>query len=220
MYSDGVSVIDGETNKVVARVSFAINPSNAGQIVCNGITSPMNRYFYVSAGTECVATPNKGFEFISWVENVGDNSTRTLKSSADTTFLELFLDFFNIKLYDPTTTSILELFLDFFNIKLYDPTTTLNDIQFGNFTANFNKLPPPIPSEYLIPLYGIIITTIVGWSIPSIIGWFRAKMDSRRMNYYHMEITSLYNDGKLNENDITSLNNIRNGISMTIQKGS
>ena len=159
--SEGITVIDGETNKVVARVSFTLSPSNAGQIICNGITSPLNRYFYVSADTECVAKPNKGFEFSSWAENSDDNSTRTIKTS--------------------TNTSILESFLDFLNIKPNDPTATLNNTQFGNFTANFNKLPPPIPSEYLIPLYGIIITTIVGWSIPSLIGWFRAKMDSRRI---------------------------------------
>ena len=36
----------------------------------------MNRNFLCSAGTDCVLTPNKGFEFISCVENVGDKPTR------------------------------------------------------------------------------------------------------------------------------------------------
>jgi hypothetical protein len=40
--------------------------------------------------------------------------------------------------------------------------------QFGNFTANFRPKPFPIPSEYWIPLYGVIVSTIVGWSIPTI----------------------------------------------------
>ncbi len=58
--------------------------------------------------------------------------------------------------------------------------------------ANFKKLPPAVPSEYLIPLYGIIISTVVGWSIPSIMGWTKSKGDAKKLNYYHKEIISLY----------------------------
>jgi YVTN family beta-propeller protein len=198
--SEGISVIDGVTNKVVARVTYDINPSNAGQIICNGLTSPLDRYFYVSADTECVAQSNKGFEFSSWVENFGDNSTRTIKATAG-------------------DDNILESLLDFLNIKPDDPAATLDNVQFGNFTANFNKLPSPIPSEYLIPLYGIIITTIVGWSIPSIVSWINAKRGGKRSDYYHNRIRNLYNDGKLDHADIKPLNEIRNELSENYAKG-
>ena len=63
-----MSVIDPLTNEVVAGVTFDINPFRGGQIICNGLDAPINRYFYVSSGTECVAKPNNGYEFDSWVE--------------------------------------------------------------------------------------------------------------------------------------------------------
>jgi hypothetical protein len=71
----------------------------------------------------------------------------------------------------------------------------------------------------LIPLYGIIISTIVGWSIPSIIGWARSKADVRKLNYYHKRISSLYGDGKLDENDIEPLNRLRTNIIDAYSKG-
>lgn len=38
-------------------------------------------------------------------------------------------------------------------------------------------------------------------------------MDSRKLNYYHKKIASLYwDDGKLDENDIQPLNRLRNSI--------
>jgi uncharacterized membrane protein len=52
-------------------------------------------------------------------------------------------------------------------------TLTVN--QFGNFTAYFRAVPPAIPSEYWIPLYGIIVSTVVESSIPSIISWRKSK---------------------------------------------
>ena len=47
--------------------------------------------------------------------------------------------------------------------------------KYGDFTVNFQSVPPPIPPDYWIPLYGIIISTVVGWSIPSMIGWARNR---------------------------------------------
>ena len=76
--SDTVSVINSVTNEVVAGVTFDINPFRGGQIICNGLDAPINRYFYVSSGTECVAKPNNGYEFASWVEIFDGNSTRTI----------------------------------------------------------------------------------------------------------------------------------------------
>ena len=50
-----------------------------------------------------------------------------------------------------------------------------SETKFGSFTANFKALPPAIPSEYLLGLFTIVASTIIGWSIPSIIGWTKSK---------------------------------------------
>ena len=44
-------------------------------------------------------------------------------------------------------------------IRLNDIGAELTVNRFGTFTANFKPLPPPIPPEYLAPLYAIIIST-------------------------------------------------------------
>jgi YVTN family beta-propeller protein len=65
--SDSISVIDGATNKVVAGVTFHVNPFNSGHILCDGLTtpSPVGQYLYVYSGAECIAKPNEGFDFVS-----------------------------------------------------------------------------------------------------------------------------------------------------------
>lgn len=66
---------------------------------------------------------------------------------------------------------------------------------------------PPIPPQCWIPLYGILISSIIGWSIPNIIGWARARIQIGMANQYHKRITSL-SDNKLHENDIQTLDNL------------
>jgi uncharacterized membrane protein len=164
------------------------------------LDTPINRYFYVSSGTECIAKPNKGFEFSSWTQNLAQNSTITINAST-------------------TSGSPWTSFLDIFGAKADDPAATLSVTRFGNFTAYFKALPPAIPSEYWIPLYGIIVSTIVGWSIPSIISWSKSKTLIRRLNYYHRKIASVYDDGKLDESDIESLNSLSKNISNAYAEG-
>jgi YVTN family beta-propeller protein len=191
--SDSISVIDGVTNNVVAGVIFNVNPANSGHITCNGLDSPINQYLYISADANCIAKPNKGFELSSWVENLGHNSTRTIKSST-------------------VSGSPLNSILDVFGIKPNDTAASLNVTQFGTFTANFRALPPPIPPEYWIPLYGVIVSSIVGWSIPSIIGWIKAKKQIGTIHQYRKIINSLYSDGKLDEGDIEPLDALKRDI--------
>jgi uncharacterized membrane protein len=100
-----------------------------------------------------------------------------------------------------------------------DPSGMFTITRFGNFTADFKELPPPIPQEYLLPLYGIVATSIVGWSIPSIIGWIKKNADVKRLNYYHQRINSLYDDGTLDENDIEPVDKLRNDIIGAYAKG-
>lgn len=125
--SDTVSVIDSVTDEVVAGVTFDINPFSGGQIICNGLDVPINRHFYVSSGTECVAKPNNGYELASWVEMFDNNSTRTINAST-------------------TSGSLWTPFLDIFGVKPNDPAANFTVNRFGNFTAYFRALPPPVPA--------------------------------------------------------------------------
>ena len=186
--SDGISVIDDIANRIVEGVTFKIEPFNSGYIVCNDLTtpspddltrpSPIGEYIYVYSGAECIAKPNEGFEFVSWEENIRGIATRLISISRPASQLDSFSEFLHIKSPDK-------------------PEAKLPITKFGTFTANFKELPPAVPSEYWIPLYGIIVSTIVGWSIPSIIGRARSRRDVGKLEYYHNQITSLYRDGKL-----------------------
>jgi YVTN family beta-propeller protein len=196
---DGISVIDGITNKIVAGITLQVKPFNSGYIICDGITSPIEQYIYLYSGAKCIAKPNKGFEFLTWEENLNNNLTQLVTVSR--------------------SASPLDTIADLLGIKSDKPEATLNITKFGTFTANFKELPPPIPSEYWIPLYGIIASTIVGWSIPSIIGWTRSKGDIRKLNHYHQRIKLLYDDGKLDENDIDPLDKLKIDITDAYSKG-
>jgi YVTN family beta-propeller protein len=194
-----VSVIDGSTDKVAAGVTFNIRPANGGNIWCNNREYPTNIYLYVPTGTTCIARPTKDFEFSSWVENLDHNSTIPLNQSA-------------------ISASPWNSFLSIFG-KPYDASATFDVNRFGTFTANFKPVPPPVPAEYWIPLYGIIVSTIVGWSIPSIIGSIKTKMQGRRVNGFHERTRSLYTPGGLDETDIASLDTLKGDISDTYAKG-
>ena len=198
--SDSISVIDGESDNLVARVRFNIDPSNSGYIICNNIDTPINQYLYVSSGTTCTATPNKGFEFSSWVENLKQNSTRNIKTST-------------------SSDSQLKSFLNTFGIISNDTGATFNVTRFGTFTANFRALPAPIPAAYWIPLYGVIVSSIVGWSIPSIIRWISSKKQRRMVLQYHKRIGYLYDDRKLDENDVESLDRLNRDIEYSYANG-
>jgi YVTN family beta-propeller protein len=204
--SGGVSVINGKTNEAVAGVTFNVIPFRGGDIHCNinnkDLEAPINRFLYVSADTKCIAKPSKGFEFSSWGETLEGNSTRTINETSGS----------------PPWSAL----LDIFNIKSNDPASSLTGNRFGNFTSHFRALPPAIPSEYLIPVYGIIISTVVGFSIPSIITWLISKKQTARLNLYHQEMTdlaSLYDDGKLDENDIDHLDRINKNIINAYSQG-
>jgi YVTN family beta-propeller protein len=204
--SGSVYVIDGVDNKMVAGITFKVNPFNSGYILCDGLTtpSPTQQYIYVYSGTQCTAKPNEGFEFVSWEENLEGNSTQliTLSRSASS--------------WDSFVLGIINLFSA---DKADEPEAKLNVTKFGTFTANFKELLPAVPSEYWIPLYGIIASTIVGWSIPSIIGWTKSRSDVGKLNGYHKQIASLYRDGKLDEKDIGPLDRLTSSILDAYSKG-
>lgn len=84
-------------------------------------------------------------------------------------------------------------------------SANLTVTQFGNFTTNFEKLPPPIPNEYLIPLYGIIVSSTIEWSIPSIVGGIKTRRQERILHSIHKKFDKLYDGGRLNSDDIRPL---------------
>jgi YVTN family beta-propeller protein len=198
--SNTLSVINPLTNEVVAGVSFDISPFRGGQIICNGLNAPINRYFYVSSGTECTAQPNNGYEFTSWVETFNGNSSRTINASTTSG--------------TPWTS-----FLDIFGVKSSEPVANLTVNKFGNFTAYFKALPPPVPAEYTVSLFTIVITSLVGsLLIPAAVSWLKSKKQTSRLNSFHLNMVSINKDG-LDENDISNLNELNQNISDSYAAG-
>ncbi len=172
--SNSVSVINLVTNEVVAGVTFDINPFEGGQIICNGLDAPINRYFYASSGAECVTKPNNGFEFSSWTQNLADNSTITINAST-------------------TSSSPWTPLLDIFGVKSIDPTADLTVNRFGNFTAYLKALLPPVPAQYWASLFTVVVTALVGsLLIPAVVGWIKSKKQTSRLNSFHQQMALVY----------------------------
>jgi YVTN family beta-propeller protein len=198
--SNSISVINRFTFEAVAGISLDINPFRGGQIICNGLDAPINRYFYVSSGTECVGKPNNGFEFDSWVETFDGNSSRTINASTTS-------DWF----VDPMA-ALRDVFTD-------DPAANLTVNRFGNFTAYFKELPPPVPAEYWASLFTIVVTALVGsLLIPAAVSWFKSKKQTSRLNSFHLDMISINKDG-LDETDIKNLNELNQRISNSYAAG-
>ena len=226
--SDTVSVINSLTNDVVAGVTFDTNPFRGGQINCNGLDAPINRYFYISSGTECVAKPNNGYEFDSWGQIFEGNSTRTVSAPASPdSLLDTLRDTFSD---DPAAiltrnvsapassdsplalVALRDAFTD-------DPAATLTVNRFGNFTAYFTKLPPPVSAEFMASIITVIIAAFVGsLLIPAAVGWFKSKKQTSRLNSFHLVMGSINKDG-LNEKDIGDLNKLNQNVSDSYSAG-
>ena len=185
----------------MAGVTFDIIPFRGGQIICNGLDAPINRLFYVSSGTECVAEPNNGYEFASWVETLDGNSSRTINASRTSDWL-----------VDPVG-AFRDVFTD-------DPTANLTVSKFGIFTAYFKALPPPVPAEFTASLITVVIAALVGsLLIPAAVGWLKSKKQTSRLNSFHQQMAVVYGDGKVDENDIARLDELNKNISDSYAAG-
>ena len=51
--------------------NYGINPPNSGHIRCEKNEIPINQYQRIKIGAECVAEANSGFQFNSWIEDLG-----------------------------------------------------------------------------------------------------------------------------------------------------
>jgi YVTN family beta-propeller protein len=185
---NSVSVIDAKANKVVAKVIFNTEPFNAGRIECDKekLIVPVAEEFYMWPGSQCTAKPNQGFEFVSWQENLGHNSTQLIS------FVPL--------------PSIVDSILEFFHVNQDKPEATLNITKFGSFTANFRALPPSIPPEYVATLFTVVATAFIGsWLTPTVIGWRNAKKQVGKFDQYYNEIKKADNDANVSDNLIDEI---------------
>lgn len=205
-----ISVINASSNKVqVPHVVFDINPRNSGYISCEGISVATNNFQRIDIGNECEAVPNRGYEFSNWVEYLGNNSTKTVSSIIK-----------NYHWYTP-----FENFIKYITNNL-GLDTSKNDASVwtvsrsGNFTANFEMVAPPLPAEYWATLTSFVLTTIVGaYFIPSFIGFTRTRSKVKKQNYFHREIQSIYDDGRLDDEDTNKLNILKNKITDSYSRG-
>jgi YVTN family beta-propeller protein len=199
---DTVSVIDDIANKVVSGATFEINPFNSGHIECDKdkLIVPLSKQFYINSGALCTAKPSQGFEFVNWQENLNGNTTQLLQVAS--------------------SPSIFDSILDIFHMNHDKQEATLPITKFGNFTANFKALPPPVPAEYIATLFSVVVTAFVGtWLTPTVIGWRKTRNQGKKLEYYHNLINSLYDDNVINEKDIGKLNNLKNKIATEYTKG-
>jgi uncharacterized membrane protein len=104
-------------------------------------------------------------------------------------------------------------------VKPHKPEATLKITKFGSFTANFKPLPPTIPGEYLVALFGIVAASIVGWLSPTIIDSQKSRREAKIVSRYHYAIESLYNDNKIDEQDVTQLDKLKYDIANDYAKG-
>ena len=195
--SYSVSVIEGLANEVVAGVTFRVHPFNSGYIVCPEFKAPLSKYFFVYEGTTCIAKPNTGFEFLSWEENLKDNSTQLIKLSNPVyTIFEQSTDWFqNMVSYFGLN--------DFLNIqKPVESEAELNIKKFGSFTANFKELPPPISAEVFLNQYtAIALAVLSGLVIPQIIPWVADRRQIKYFRKYLELINNPFNEKKDYKND-------------------
>ncbi|MGC2681800.1 MAG: hypothetical protein WA323_08020 [Candidatus Nitrosopolaris sp.] len=76
-----------KTPNVAVGIIFNVEPPNSGKIMCDNVVYPTNTYLYVNDGTNCMAQPNKDFEFNTWAESplTNRNSSVPLDSSGNLT---------------------------------------------------------------------------------------------------------------------------------------
>jgi DNA-binding beta-propeller fold protein YncE len=205
--SDSLFAIHGPKHKVAVGITFNVLPLNSGKIICGDEKTeyPVNQYLYEEPGITCIAKANSGFEFIGWSENIDSNTTRPLKPCIEESH----------GLFDPFIEPIQK------TLQIYNDTakTSFCITQYGTFTASFRELPVPLPTEYWIPLYGLIVSTIIGASIPSIIGWAKTRKDIKKSNLHHNKIKTLYDGARRDEGDFQTLDRLKNEISDSFSKG-
>jgi YVTN family beta-propeller protein len=180
----------------VAGVAFNTNPQDAGYVECGNTKFPTNQYLFLALRTICIAESQNNFQFSSWAENSG-SSSRTLNITASPDYLYPFLRKFG-----------------------FDTSATFVVTMPGNFTANFKALAAPVPPEYWASLFTVVVTALVGsLVIPAAVGWLKLKKQTSRLDSFHQQMAHVYDDDKLDENDINQLSTLNKNISDSYAAG-
>jgi YVTN family beta-propeller protein len=193
--SNTVSLVDPLTKEEVAGMKFDIKPhAKAGQIICNELDAPIDRFLYVTSGAKCIAKSTTGFEFSSWSQNLPRNTNVTISAATPSDWLGYPL------------TSLYEVFTD-------DPAATLTVNRFGNFTAYYKALPSPVPPEFTASLITTIVAALAGsLLIPVALSSYKSKKQTSRLNAFHLDMVSINKDG-LDQKDISKLSIMNQTIS-------
>jgi YVTN family beta-propeller protein len=79
--SNTISIINGESDEVAVRLTFSVNPPNAGDIQCNGLRNPSGNSSSYDRGQilECLALPERGYAFASWSGIANEPNANPLK---------------------------------------------------------------------------------------------------------------------------------------------
>lgn len=74
----------------------------------------------------------------------------------------------------------------FRDVYIDDPAANLTVNEFGNFTAYFGALPPPVPAKFTISLFTIVVIAQAGsLLIPAAIEWIKSKKQDSRLQSFH-----------------------------------
>ena len=142
-----------------------MNPPNAGDIYCNNKHSSNYTRYGLGTQLECKAIANNGFQFSLWstdLRSISNNNPGISTANSE----------HNNNNNDTVTEK--------FSVTKY-----------GTLNANFiNSVPISIPQEYLVGLYGVILSFI----IPSIAMWINAKRQRGYLKRYIEKIDDIYEE--------------------------
>jgi YVTN family beta-propeller protein len=192
--SKTVSVINGTKDNRIVGVTFNINPPNAGYIECNDdniISNNRHITYMIDSSLECEAKSNSAFIFNSWSGDLAPISNTNAKT--------------------PSTVSD-RLFGSWFDGSQANSKMPLTISKYGTLSANFiSPVEVSIPTELLL---GIILSPIIGWSIPFIADRYTRNKQTKRLGKYMIEhINSELDKPYENKEEyLKGLNDLRNKI--------
>jgi YVTN family beta-propeller protein len=215
-HSNTVSVIDSSINSVVNNITVGDFPTGIA------INPKTNKIYVVNTDSDTVSVidGNTDKALVGAIFNINPpNSGRLIcnsKEIVNTTYIRYAVGA-NVKCEAKANGGfVLSSWSGDMASNLEDkPETKFKALQFGNLTANFIAAPPPIqftiPTETLIQILLIIVTAIVGWLIPSIVGWINKARQKNSIVTFMENIN--------NADNIHSLEELRKKVSEQYAKG-
>jgi YVTN family beta-propeller protein len=219
---DTVSVINGTAGQPVTGISFNTNSSKSGSIYCKVInaTSSTNNQdwqkvfnytrYPITTPLECEARSNTGFAFSSWSGDLLSKSKASFKENFSVLgLISKIYDFLLDHLFGNQASN-----------QNSNPIIDFVVVRQGSLNANFR-----VPSEVsfsiqtLATIYGLIVSSLVGLFVPSIISWGKGKKQGKRLRHYHDRINSLLHDDTSDQNLVECLNNIWDDMKDAYTKG-